>query len=484
MIPHPLLATAAARPDHVVLRAGDVALTARDLLRRVERRAAGLRRAGIRGPVVALRGPADAELVVTLHALGWLGVAVLPLPWKASPRDLELAGRADQRVGELPDAVPTLDDDAPCPPADWPLDAPRLCVATSGTTGAPRVVALTTLQLMTSAFGSAIRLGHLPTDRWVCALPLHHVGGLSILFRCAWYGTTVELHDRFDAAAVNHAIDQGAALVSVVPTMLERLLDARGDAPFPPTLRAVLLGGAAPPEALLARCRAIGAPVARSWGMTEAASQVATAMPGDLTEGYPPLPFVAVDAPDGRLRLRGALVGGELVTADRGRVVDGRVVVLGRADDVIVSGGENVDPAAIEQVLARHPAVREVAVVGVPDPEWGARPVAHLVGAPVPDAELEAWCRARLARFEVPDRFVWRDALPRNALGKVVRRRLQDPGEGLGGLEDHVVADVRDHDHAGRGAGVGERPRQGEELRVEAAHHEIDGDADGGERRS
>lgn len=478
MIPHPLLSTAAARPDHVVLRAGDVALTARELLRRVERRASGLRRVGIVGPLVALRGPADAEFVITLHALGWLGLAVLPLPWKASARDLELAAHADQRLGHLPGALPWADDDAPCPPAAWPLEQVRLSVATSGTTGRARLVPLTTLQLLASAFGSAIRLGHLPSDRWVCALPLHHVGGLSILFRCAWYGTTVELHERFDAEAVDRAIDQGAALVSVVPTMLERLLDARRDAPFPGTLRALLLGGAAPPEALLARCRAIGAPVARSWGMTEAASQVATTLPGDLADGYPPLPFVAVDTEDGRLRLRGPLVGGELLTADRGHVIDGRVFVLGRADDVIVSGGENIDPAVIEQALARHPSVREVAVVGVPDPVWGQRPVAHLVGDPVPDAELAAWCRERLARWEVPDRFVWRGALPRNALGKVVRRLLQDPGEGFGGFEHDVVTDAGHDEHAGGGAPRGEVPGERHELRVEASDHEVHGDPD------
>lgn len=476
MIPHPLLATAASRPEHPVLRAGDVVLSARELLHRVERRASGLRRAGVRGPVVALRGPADAEFVVTLHALGWLGLAVLPIASKASPRELELARSADDRVGALPDAVPFEDHDAPCPPADWPLDAARLCVATSGTTGRPRVVQLTTLQLMSSAFGSAIRLGHLPSDRWICALPLHHVGGLSILFRCAWYGTTVELHERFDPAAVDRALEEGAALVSLVPTMLERLLDHRADRPLPTTTRAILLGGAAPPEALLARCRAIGAPVARSWGMTEAASQVATTLPGDLAEGYPPLSFVSVDTVDERLRLRGALVGGELLTADRGRVMEGRVVVLGRADDVIVSGGENIDPAAIEQVLASHAAVREVAVVGVPDPVWGQRPVAHLVGEPVDDAELVAWCRARLARHEVPDRFVWRDALPRNTLGKILRRRLQDPGETVGGLQDDVVADVGHDDHAGTSAAGRELVGDVEELAIEGADHEIDGD--------
>lgn len=430
-IPNPLLATAVARPDHVVLRCEGRALAARELANRVARRAAGLRALGVGpGDRVALRGEADEELVIALHAVGWLGAAALPVGSRLTDQEVQpLLEGCRARLGDLPEAAPLTVEGPPCPAADWSLDDVRLLVATSGTTGAPRLIPLTVGQLLFSAFGSAIRLGHLPSDRWIACLPLNHVGGLSILFRCAWYGTTVELHPTFAPEAVNQAIDAGASLLSVVPVMLERLLDARGDRPFPSTLRAILLGGARAPEPLLARCRAVGAPVALTWGMTEAASQVATRFPGDLEgSGAPPLPFATVEDARGLLRIRGPLVNGEHLTADRGHIdARGWVHVQGRADDVIISGGENIDPREIEDVLLAHPGVTEVAVAAVSDPVWSERPVAWYVGEPLPVEVLTAWCADRLARFKVPDRFHRVPALPRNALGKLVRRDLREP---------------------------------------------------------
>lgn len=425
MIPHPVAATAIARPDHVVLVTPEGAWTADALASRVARRAGAFAAAGLRpGDRVALRGPPDADFVVAVHALGWLGAVCLPVSWRATTEECEdLARHAHGRLGALSGAIRIPDDAPPIAPRAWPLEEDRLLVASSGTTGAARLIPVTTLQLLTSAFGSAIRLGHLPTDRWICALPLHHVGGLSILYRCAWYGTTLELLPRFDAGEVNRAIARGASLVSLVPTMLERVLDDRSDTPFPTSLRAILLGGAAAPDGLLARCRAMGAPVARTWGMTEAASQIATSAPGQYEGGLPPLPVATVEARAGRLVVRGPIVAGEQVTQDRGHVdASGCVHVEGRADAVIVSGGEKVDPVEVEQVLARHPAVREAAVVAVPDPTWGERPIALLVGEPVGSDELVAWCRASLSGYKVPSGFRWVDAIPRTELGKIKRR--------------------------------------------------------------
>jgi O-succinylbenzoic acid--CoA ligase len=390
--------------------------------------------------VVALRGEPGVDLIAALHAIGRVGAAAFPLSEKAPLAELEpLLALADLRVGDLPGALPMdAEGQEPCPARDWPLEEVRLVVATSGTTGAAKPVPLTVSQLLFSAFGSAIRLGHLPGDRWILPLPLNHVGGLSVLLRCAWYATTVDLHPRFDPAEVDRAVEDGATLISVVPVLLERLLDHRGDRPFPPHLRCVLVGGAGTPEALAERCRRIGAPVALSWGMTEAASQVATRFPGELDlRGAPPMPFAIVRADEaGRLHVSGPLVGGgELATSDRGAIDgDGRVVVLGRVDDVFLSGGENVDPAEIEAALRAHPSVRDAAVVGVPDPTWGARPVAFLEGSRVDEAELLAWCRGRLSRFKVPVSFRWVDALPRNALGKVVRRALAEEPPAQGGV--------------------------------------------------
>jgi O-succinylbenzoic acid--CoA ligase len=196
-----------------------------------------------------------------------------------------------------------------------------------------------------------------------------------------------------------------------------------------------LLGGGPTPPALLARCAAAGAPVSLTWGMTEAASQICTRWPGDLEERPdcgPPLAFARVEegGARGALIVRGPLVGGVLETRDGGRVdAQGRVEIEGRVDDVILSGGENIAPSEIERVLEAHPAVLEAAVVGVPDPVWGERPVAALVCAPGearPGLEaLRAWCRASLAPFMAPDQVRWTEALPRVALGKLSRAAVR-----------------------------------------------------------
>jgi o-succinylbenzoate---CoA ligase len=424
-LPNPLRSSAIARADHPAVVHGDQVLTYAELADRAARGATALARRGLHpGSVVALDGPRDAAMIVAIHAVAWLGAAVAPLP--AQPAERARVVRA-----VAPDAVVATHELADAPPAPerfWPRDEVRAVIATSGTTGTPRAVRLSTTQIVLGVFGSAARLGHDRGDRWLSCLPLEHVSGLAIVWRAAWLGTTVVLHDRFDAERVAAALDGGeATLVSLVPSMLAAVLDARPAQPFPPSLRAVLLGGAAAGDALLDRCRALAVPVARTWGMTEAGSQVATAAPGE--EDVAPLPFARVDAVQGRLRVCGPLVGGAIITADRGRVDEhGHVHVLGRADDLIVSGGEKIAPAEVEAVLHAHPAVREAVVVAVPSARWGERPVAVLVpaGAPALAAELAAFCRQRLAPFKVPDEFVWCERLPRGSLGKVSRARVRE----------------------------------------------------------
>lgn len=429
-IPHPVQSAALARPDHPALLAPTGALTWAGLRDRVVARAAALARDGVApGEVVALVAPAGQRWWVDFWALGWLGAAVAPInaeqPPAARAAAIEAVGARRVIDGALADVAPG----DPQPERPWPLDEVRLVLATSGTTGRPRPVPLTTAQIVFSAFGSAIRLGHDPADRWLACLPPHHVGGVSIGLRCALYGTTVDLLPRFEPAAVAARLDAGeVTLASLTPSMLAAVLDARPDTPFPPRLRAILLGGARTPPALLARCRMLGAPIARTWGMTEAASQVATCAPGDLAPGAPPLPFARVSArEDGALLVDGPLVAAPLATGDRGRVEGGRVFVEGRRDDVIVSGGVNLDPAAIEDALRGHPAVADAAVIGLDDPTWGARPAAALVPAgharPALDA-LRAHCRARLPAYAAPDRVAWVEALPRDPLGKLRRRAL------------------------------------------------------------
>jgi O-succinylbenzoic acid--CoA ligase len=359
--------------------------------------------------------------------------------------------------GESPDADSLLGD--PRAPRDPEPGQWQSIMFTSGTTGRPKGAILTLEQHWWNAVGSLLRLGHAPDDTWLLSMPLYHVGGQAILFRAAIGGTRVLFMPRFQAEAVARLMASGTVtLVSLVPTMLARVLAAYPGR-FSPRLRAVLIGGAACPPALAAEARARGLPVALTYGMTETASQMATEEPGRPSGGSGhPLHGVllAVAEPDaegaGEILVRGPQVtpgywrdpeatqramteDGWFRTGDIGRIsADGVVTVLDRRSDLVVTGGENVYPAEVEAVLLEHPAVREAAVAGVPDPEWG-----HLVAAwvvserPLDWAELEQFCRERLAGFKVPRRWFRVDRLPRTASGKVQRRLLV--AEALAGRE-------------------------------------------------
>jgi O-succinylbenzoic acid--CoA ligase len=448
-LPNPIRGAAIARPEHpaVVLESG-LSRSYAALADDVARAALALAARGL-GPqsVIALVGPADAAFVRALHAIGWLGATAAPLALGPElARDLEVVA-PDAVLADAPELLPrgewqALPLDLPLssdrlPERAWPFAEPRVRLLTSGTTATPRPVTLSTAQLALSTFGSATRLGLHTGDRWLCCLPAHHIGGLSVLLRSAFQTTTAVVHRGFDAGAVNAGIDAGAiTMVSLVPAMVERLLDARADRPFPASLRAILIGGAALPDPLRRRLAAIEAPAAVSWGMSEAASQVATTYPGDLSAGAPPLPFARVRADaSGALVITGPIVGGALTTGDRGTVdARGRVTVLGRRDDVILSGGENIAPGEIAAALRAFPAIEAAMVVGVPDPRWGTRPVAAVVlqaGSRRPTAaKLREFLAGRLTPFKIPDAVALVDALPRTALGKLsaagVRRIFQE----------------------------------------------------------
>ena len=323
------------------------------------------------------------------------------------------------------------------------LDAIHSIVYTSGTTGRPKGALLTFGNHWWSAVGSALNLGLLPEDRWLAPLPLFHVGGLSILVRSVVYGIPAIVLERFDAAAVNRAIDdERATIVSVVAAMLQRMLAERGDRPYPPWLRCVLLGGGPAPRPLLEECAGRGLPVVQTYGLTEAASQVATLAPEDAlrklgSAGKPLMPTeLRIDG--GEILVRGPTVSpgywnhrteredGWLRTGDLGRLDDeGYLYVLDRREDLIVSGGENVYPAEVEAVLLAHPLVEEAAVVGRADQRWGAVPIAFVrARGEVSSEELLSFCRARLAGYKVPGAIRLVDALPRNAAGKLLRREL------------------------------------------------------------
>ena len=428
-------------PDDVALvRAEDgEAWTYTDLDRLVSETAGRLAAHGIGpGDKVGVVTPPYVGTVGLIHAAMRIGATFVPLGEGLTER--ELAARidgvdlsavvcAESTEGEALDAVsrtdsvPVFSVDDPvdeavtgvhdaepesADPATWAFDDTLCVLFTSGTTGDPKPVPLTAGNVYSSAVASAFRLGVEPDDRWLVSLALHHMGGLAPVYRSALYGTTLVLREGFDPGGTADDIDTyDVTGVSLVPTMLQQMLDRRGT--LSESLRAVLLGGAPAPDELLERCRDYSIPVFPTYGMTEAASQIATAAPrqtrdrldtvgrpvfgtdvtvvdeDDTPVGPGETGEIVVDGPtvtpgyidadaDGDALDRSAFGEYGLHTGDVGRLDDdGFLYVLNRLDDRIISGGENVEPGEVVDVFREFPAVEDVAVVGLDDEVWGER---------------------------------------------------------------------------------------------------------------
>jgi O-succinylbenzoic acid--CoA ligase len=335
-------------------------------------------------------------------------------------------------------------------------------VFTSGTTGAGKAVELSHGNHWWNAMGSMLNLGSYESDRWLLCLPHYHVGGLSILLRSVIYGVPVLIQPGFDAEEVNRALDtEGITIVSVVSTMLRRMLGARDYLRYPEELRCVMLGGGPVPMPLLERCVEAGIPVAPTYGLSETSSQAATLHPREVarkmgSSGRALFPVdIAIDKDGERLPpgeageiiVRGpsvsdAYAGREaedwrerwLYTGDAGFLdEEGYLYVLDRQDDLIISGGEKVYPSEVESVLTAHPDVEEAGVFGGQDEEWGQAVNAAIVpraGCTPSLPELQRYCRERLAGYKIPRGMYVVDSLPRTASGKLQRKVLREEHEG------------------------------------------------------
>jgi O-succinylbenzoic acid--CoA ligase len=395
-----------------------------------------------RGERVAIALPPGLGFAQALHACLLLGAVAVPIDMRLSSGERErIAGDCELLVEQPLGGDGAAKESALR--AGHDLRAVAAIIHTSGTTSAPRPVELTYGNFLWSALGSAVALGVDPRERWLCALPVAHVGGLSILVRSAIYASTAVVHERFELDRVLEALaDQQITLVSLVATTLDRLLEA--GLARPPALRCALTGGGPVPSELLARAAAAAVPVSLTYGLTESCSQVTTTPAADIADiaagaasAGPPLFCTRVGvASDGEILVRGPTVApasigadGWLHTGDLGSLRDGRLLVTGRKADTIVSGGENVAPAEVEAVLEAHPDVREAAVLGREDPRWGEAVTAIVVprAGRVPDPQaLRDHCAAALAPFKVPRRFeLVAEPLPRTVSGKLLRRQLR-----------------------------------------------------------
>jgi O-succinylbenzoic acid--CoA ligase len=402
---------ASEHPQRIAMVVGGRELTFAELSGLVEKEL-------LRRPHAAFITRHDVPSVVALLAHIEAGVPVVPLHSRLpAPQRAELCRRASR----------------------WNLDDDILAVLfTSGSIGVPKGVMLGRSAFVASAAASAARLGWRDDDRWLCPLPLSHVGGLSIVVRCLLArscSVLPELGRGLDTRRLTRSIERDrVTMVSLVPTMLERLLDDTTWKP-PSHLRAVLVGGARLPERLLARAVDRGVPVISTYGMTEACSQIHT--------GGEPIDGAELEIRDGKLFVRGPMLmrgyapphdteqvfdaDGWFCTGDRAALDnDGTLRVLGRAGDTILTGGENVDPTEVERVLEGVEGIKSACVFGVADETWGQLVAAAIVGSPSTVELAAKRTRTLLAPHMQPRLWCCVDKVPLGSTGKPDRSAARD----------------------------------------------------------
>lgn len=462
MDPLSIFAAAHERPDAVCIVHGGRSLSYRTVAERVGRTVRWLERLETRPASVAVVAALRVETVVLFYALFALGIPVVLIHPRARAEErrrlAEIAG-----VGLVIDEQWTDADLAEVEAggvSSGPIDpeAPLAVLFTSGTSGSPKGVVLSRRAFMASASGSAENLGWRADDRWLLCMPLAHVGGLSVVVRCLLARKPMVLSpwsgDDLDGFLDMLERDR-VTILSLVPTMLVKILDERPSYRFPASARVVMLGGDATSPRLIRRSLERAIPIVTTYGMTEACSQVATHVAGEPVSTEMgvgrPLPGVEVRIVDGEIQVRGAtlmtgyhpaphgrsafLADGWFPTGDIGSFDDaGRLHVRGRKTDRIITGGENVDPSEVENVLATCEGVAAACVCGVADDKWGQVVAAAIVpSVPGDEALLQRvadHAASHLADFKRPRLFAVVDALVHNATGKLDR---SGTGRGLAG---------------------------------------------------
>lgn len=427
------------------------------------------------GDHVAILSKNDPKMIITIHALSYLGATVVLLNTRLTPSELQYQindanvslliyhDDFNDKVKQLfiKDSLSFVELKSLSMSTEVTLKKeirlsdPFTIIYTSGTTGFPKGVIHTYGNHWWSAISSALNIGLSKTDKWLAVLPFFHVGGLSIFLKSVIYGMPVYLMEKFNVSKVNQAIvENQVTMISVVTVMLQRLMEQLGDNRYPDTFRGMLLGGGPASKQLLEQAKQKNIPVFQSYGMTETSSQIVTLSAHDAlrkigSSGKPLLPAqikIHRETSDGigEIYVKGPMVTngyynndkaneelfehGWLKTGDLGRIdKEGFLYVVDRRNDLIISGGENIYPTEIEHVLERISHIREVAVVGKKDDTWGEVPVAYVVcdTETLTENNIIDYAKRHLASYKVPKQIIFLDELPRNASNKILRHELK-----------------------------------------------------------
>ncbi|MFJ7827158.1 o-succinylbenzoate--CoA ligase [Psychrobacillus sp. NPDC096623] len=468
MFPNLLLKRAHLTPERIALRFKGEVWTFQQLYKEANEFAERLHAKGIQpGRRIAILSSSNAELVIAIHGCLQLGCELVMLNERLSEVELNyqlhdsnpdvLLVDNDERKISYSQRISFYDvhsHERKIYPleSDWYKERTISIMYTSGTTGRPKGVRQSLENHVMNATGSALHLGIHPDDCWLCIVPLFHISGFSILMRSVLYGMTVSLHTKFDPEkVVDEILDGSATRMSLVAVMLQRIvsvLENRNEY-FPDSFQSILVGGGPVPLAYLERAIERNIPVLQTYGMTETSSQTTTLSSEDairkLGSAGKPLFFadVRIDGEEemGEICIKGPhvtkgyigaaetkkpLTDGWLHTGDIGYLdEDGYLFVVDRRSDLIISGGENIYPAELEQALVKHPAVIEAGVTGRQDDKWGQVPIAFIVvKEQVTIDELRAFMKTQIASYKLPKEYHFINELPRNGANKLVRREL------------------------------------------------------------
>lgn len=460
-------------PHRVALTYEDKSWTFHELFKDVLNAAGGLKNAGVeKGDRLSILSSSNPELVVAIHACWQMGCEIVLLNTRLSDEELAYQiGDAEPTHILVEESLQnriglhkTIHIEGLFKPAsntievedEWPLDRTMSIMYTSGTTGRAKGVRQTVLNHTTNATASAFNMGIQQDDIWLCTMPIFHISGLSILVRSVLYGMGVKLYSKFDLfPIVDDLVTGKVTRMSVVSIMLEKILTELEERQenVSPRLLTMLVGGGPVPSSYLERAMALGIPVLQTYGMTETASQTATLAPEDAvrklgSSGKPLyLSFIRIDQAkkpfdEGEICIRGGhvtpgyighhankspQVDGWLYTGDIGYLDDeGFLFVIDRRSDLIISGGENIYPAEVENAILQHPMIREAGVCGMNDGTWGQIPVVFIVSDEEISLEsLREFLQSKLAPYKMPKQLYQVIELPRNATNKLLRKELR-----------------------------------------------------------